>query len=184
MNHDVREVLRAPGKLSINPQSVLSGAYPWGGTAIGVWTGIYADFRRVTYIVRAEEHGGQPVEAIEAGEGLEVLGRLSSVDPSALALLFPTVASGTTTQRPLVTGNVSNAGKLASTRAAALLFTPENLDRVPFVYLPVALPLLEDTAQLMLGADRRWGIPAKFLSVPSSAGQTYQMGPRKDLVLP
>ena len=59
----VRDVLRVPGKLVINPTDI-TAAFPHGGTELGLTRDSEMRFGIKTELVHAEEWGNQPVESV------------------------------------------------------------------------------------------------------------------------
>ena len=63
----VRDILRIPGRLVINPTN-LNSAFPHGGTELGLTRDAEMRFGITTSLVTAEEWGQAPVEAVYTGE--------------------------------------------------------------------------------------------------------------------
>jgi hypothetical protein len=179
---DVVNAMKVPGRLSIDPTSLTTGSYPWGGTAIGLHAGIRAVPHKTTYVIRGGEYGMVPVEAIECGEAWTIVARLASADPAALAKLFAGYAAGSVTGHPVLTGP-SGVGAVVSTRKAALLFTPFDQDNQPCVLFYAALPLLTEDGEIPFDKSERWGLPCVWHASLDASKRLYQVGRRWDLTL-
>src|SRR5689334_14305454 len=182
VNFSPRDVLSVPGRLSINPASLTSGSYPWGGTGLGLVREIVAMPRQRNYAIRAEEYGMVPVEAIQAAEAWMVVGILASHDDDALKKLFMSGATGTTTQRTLVTAP-GTVGSRVSDRAVALLFTPEDTDRHDFLLLYKALPLVDEAAQIRFSGKDPQEIAVAFEAIYDGSNRLAAWGKRHDISL-
>lgn len=179
---DVANALRVPGRLSIDPTSLTSGSYPWGGYGLGVHSGIVALPHRHVEVIRGGEYGMVPVEAIECGEAWTIVSRLQSVDPTALAKFFAGYSTGATTGHPLITGP-SGVGSKVSDRKAALLFTPFDEDNHPCVLFYAALPILTEDGEIPFKKSDLWGLPVEWHATMDATKRLYQIGRRHDLTL-
>lgn len=177
-----QSVIRAPGKLVKDPTS-LTGAYPYGGTELGVVRTM--EFRpnvRVT-VLRAEEWK-RPVAHIVTGEEAAMAGVLRSWDADMLALLFPNTRTGATTGKPAVEG-LANSGNRAGfrleARALKLLFAPDAVDYVPMVLIYRAVAVIDAAASMAMRITEEWGTPFMFAATPDSEGRDYRVMFKDDL---
>lgn len=175
------EVMRVPGRLVVTPTN-LATSFPYGGTELGVMVDHALVPNQQVYLIRAEEYGGIPVEGVHGGESWVLVAVLKSWDPTALDLLFPGLAAGTTTQKPRVYGNDSIGSKLAD-RVVKLLFAPHDEDRHPMVLFYAALPCVEESARIRLVAAENLAIPVVFHAILDQSSRLMEWGMRQDLTL-
>ena len=184
---DVRDVLRVPGKLVINPTDI-TAAFPHGGTEIGLVRDSQLRFGYRTDLVHAEEWGGQPVESVYCGEVALFAAVLREWDDDALSNVFPNTGTGAISGNRTILGRVSGgsfnrAGYLLSGKSFVLCFSPRSVDRHPMVIVRKAIPMVEETALLQLSLAEELGIGVVFQAIPDSSGRLYDVGKRGDLTL-
>lgn len=183
------KVLRAPGRLSIQPSDAdLLGAFPYGGTAMGY--SLEVTMRRVTdnFTVLAEEWGGVPVEVIEAGEWWLVGGFFAAWDPDVVATLFPNTRTGALQNSPVVRlqhNGTRRAGHRLSDRAKKLVFTPDDPGRNPAWVIYRGLPLIDASRRLNFERTDELGLGFVFVGIPAatSAQDVGEIGPLYDLTV-
>ena len=174
------QILRAPGRLVINPTD-LGAAFPYGGTALGIVKAIAirpgAKYQRIT----AEEYGGEVVEMVGNGEAWTLAAILRDFDHDAVAKLFGTVSAGNVVTYP---GSV-RAGRLMSDLAVKLLFAPNNPAVAPACLFYRALPLLEDAAAMSMSRAAEFGVSMVFVALRngSDPAKAVAMGPLGSLSL-
>lgn len=180
---DVRNVQYIRGRLAKAPTD-FTAAFPHGGTALGLFGKIELRIVPIRGEVTAEEYHGIPVEVIEGGERVVVGALLREYDADAISTLFPGTSTGTKTGKPVVARTFTTLrGGLGSARSVALVFSPEDTEARPALYLPRAVPLLAEQASLSYSISREWGVPVMFLALPdgSASGRIYQIGLLEDL---
>lgn len=182
---DVRRALRVSGRLCWNPTD-LSGSYPFGGTALGLVRSAALRVRETPHVIRAEEFGGIPVEAVYTGEEYVLACVLSSWDADAVSLTSEDSSAGGATGRRVLSSRPgasgARAGSLVSSRSGILYFSPES-DSHPGVLFRKALPFREGISEWALRIAEEFGIPQLWLAVPDADGDTLQVGLRQDLSL-
>jgi len=181
----VRDVLRIPGRLLINPTN-LNSAFPHGGTELGLTRDAEMRLGINTSLVTAEEWGQAPVEAVYTGESAVFAAVLREWDNDAISNVFPNTGTGSTSGDRTILGRTSGAnraGYLLSNKAVVLLFSPKAVDRHPMVLVRKAVPLVEISSMLSLSLAEEFGIGVVFQALPNSAGQLYDIGKREDLTL-
>lgn len=190
---DVRRVIRAPGRLAINPTN-LAQAWPHGGTGLGATNKVMLISYGASYPVTIEAFGGEPVEHLEKGEVWGLGFHMRAWDPNALATLFPNTSVGSVSQKRGVSApGAVKAGQWISDRSVKLVFTPEGATHaqsatqqdvdVPFVVLYKALPLLQAQAELVLARTDELKVPALFMGIRNASSQILEMRPRADITL-
>ena len=177
----------------------LTAAFPYGGTEIGFC-------RPATFLwgikyspVEAEEFGGATVEYIHMTESAVFTAVLRDYDEDMVETIFPNFASGTddgvkktdststTSGHPVIKGQAHSGATtkqgapLASTKAGKLLFAPDDADNHEFLVMYNALPMVNESTQLMLTASEWAEIGVVFHALPDSSGKIYQFGRRTDV---
>ena len=182
---DVRNALRVNGRLCWGPTD-LSGTYPFGGTALGGVLGTALKIRSTSYVIRAEELGGRPVDAIALGEEYTLAVVLAGWDLDAVTTLALDSATGATTGRAVLQGrpgvDAKRAGALVSDRKGILYFSPD-ADQHPGVLFRNALPMPREDGSIGFNLAEELGTPMLFLAVPDEDGESVYVGLREDLAL-
>tara|TARA_B100000686_G_scaffold145595_1_gene153091 strand:- start:939 stop:1505 length:567 start_codon:yes stop_codon:yes gene_type:complete len=183
----VRDVLRIPGKLVINPTDI-NAAYPHGGTEMGLTRDSQMRFGIKTSLVHAEEWGNQPVESVYCGESAVFAAVLREWDNDAISNIFPNVGTGAVSGDKTILGRVAGAGVnragyLLSNKSFVLLFSPKSVDRHPMVIIRKAIPMVEEASMLQLSLAEEMGIGVVFQAIPDSSDRLYDIGRREDLTL-
>ena len=193
---------RLKGRLVWKPTD-LTAAYPYGGKQLGFC-------RSATFVwgiqyqpVHAEEFGGAVVENIYMSETAVLTAVLRDYDEDMVEAVFPNFASGTldatghkgTTSASTLSGNPvvkghASAGAttkpgtpLASTRAQKLVFAPDDEDNHEFLMMYNVVPMVDQSAQMMLTASEWAEIGVVFQALPDSSGKLYQFGRKGDVSL-
>ena len=183
----VRDVLRVPGKLVINPTDI-TAAFPHGGTELGLTRDSEMRFGIKTELVHAEEWGNQPVESVYCGESAVFAAVLREWDNDALSNIFPNTGTGSVSGDKTILGRVdgvgvNRAGYLLSGKSFILLFSPKSVDRHPMVIIRKAIPMVEESSLLQLSLAEELGIAVVFQAIPDSSDRLYDVGKREDLTL-
>lgn len=178
------QALKVRGRFAWNPTD-LSTAYPHGGTALGLVRAPELRVRAATHVVRAEEHGGIPVDAVYAGEEYLVGAVLSGWDKDALTAVFLDTVAGATTGRMIVRSRPNTddvrAGTLVSSKAGILYFSPFAAQH-PGVLVYKALPMLVEQTTWSFNLAEEFGIAVVWLAVPDDDGNpVIEVGLREDL---
>jgi len=183
-NENLQRLTFQSGKLSINPTD-LTTAYPHGGTSLGYAREIAVSPSQVTTYVRAEEFGQTIVDAVEGGRSWVIGANLRGWDDDAINTVFPGTAVGTTTSRRYITETTATplAGALLGSRSVVLLFTPDDTDNHPIVLFRRALPLVAETADLMLSLASEFTIPVLFVAIPDTNGKIVDFPMIHDITL-
>lgn len=181
---DVRRVLRVNGQLCWNPTSLSSGSFPWGGVGLGVATGKEHEVRGAPHIVRGEEFGGSPIDAIYPGKTHVFAAILRAWDTDAIAASFLDRADGAVTGKEVIKSRATTvntrAGTMMSTLAGILYFSPDS-DSDPGVIFYNALPMKPDTSKTAYHLAEQWGLPMLWIATPDATDRMVNVGVRKDL---
>ncbi len=184
---NVRDLLYAPGRLSITPTD-LTLAYPHGGTALGLVKGVSIqlgpDYDPARNIL-ASERGNQVADNVRGPANAILSGFLHSWDPDLIQRLFPntsvvTVSGGTGHRLVQEPGSV-RAGARMSDVAVDLVYTPDDLDHVPMFRMNNAMPFLDASPALQLALDIEWALPFTFIGIMDSNDLMYEFGRRFDI---
>jgi len=163
-----------------------AGSFPYGGTALGLARDVMVSPSQMSYEVRAEEWGQTVVEVLDLGRTWVVGCFFRGADDDVVRTLFPGMATlgGVSGKYGIVDRtNTPNRGRLLSSSAVPLLFVPDDVRRHNMVYLPAAVPLVEESAELALKLGEEFGYPALFMALPSAAGITFRMQLHEDISL-
>jgi hypothetical protein len=184
---NVLNVIRAPGRLCINPTNAgLQQAFPHGGTALGLAAKIEFRYGYAVEIVRPMTFGRTVTEAVYGGEDAMLAATIRGLDPDMLAALLPNTTAGASSGTRTVKyspGDVATnlPGYLLSNKQAIICFSPKALDTHPMILLYNAIPILAEDAKLSLSQANEIAISAVFLGTPDSSGRVYAHDRRENL---
>lgn len=180
---NVRDNLKIPGRLSMNPTD-LGAVYPHGGTPLGVCEEIVVRPEARYQFVTAEEYGGERVEGSVTYEGIVLAAVLKSYDLDMISKVFPNASAGSVSGKVALAapGSVRTGARL-SDRSCVLCFTPDDEDRHPMLIVRRAIPAVEESAQLTLRIDESWALGVVFYGIRDSSSRLYSYGLRRDLSL-
>ena len=180
---NVRNILRSPGSLCINPTD-LTTAFPHGGTAIGVVRDLAFVFNMKTSETTGEEWGGVATRVFYDGEKPFIAAVLREFDDDAISNIFPNTAEGTvsqTRQINMVANSGNRAGFDLTGQSFILVFSPDDVDRKNFILLHRAVPAVEETSRLNLKLSEEVGLGVVFWATPDADNEVYRIGKRADL---
>lgn len=182
----VGEVIRAPGRLCVNPTD-LNLDYPFGGEDFGVVKSISVKPRHISYPITAEEYGNEIFDIVWCGENWLLGAVLRNYDPVAISKLFPNCFSGSQ-NNPVIIHNADDtyrAGHLinGAGRGVKLLFVPDASSRDFFCLFYNALPLVEETAEFNLSLSVDMGLFVYFYAVQDEQKRIVRIAMKDDLVL-
>lgn len=180
-----RTVVRAFGRLCKAPTTdPPTDAFPHGGTALGMSAEVIFRPQKAYAEVEAEEYGSEPVEVIEGRESAILGAILRGYDDDAISTIFPNTAVGALSGRRVATypGTV-RSGALGSDRAVAILFSPADVEGTPAIYLPRAVPLVDESARLTYALKREHVVAVLFRAMRDTNGIVYRYGLLEDIAL-
>jgi hypothetical protein len=164
--------------------SDFSAAFPHGGTELGEVqsSAVVVSYGEVPIV--AEEFG-TVVETFYTGERWVFSCALRTWDDDALAALFPHTATGSSSGKVLVKHDPDTyrAGQLGTSREIAIAFVADNPLSHPSLYFRRCVPLLEPTARLALQLRTEHVIPAMFMAIPPTSGNTVEYGLLEDFTV-
>ena len=182
---NIREL---PGDLVINPTD-LTVPSPYGGTKLGEVRAKIFRFGIKTTMSTAEELGNITVEGRYVGEAAIFAAILREFDADAIETIFPNTPVGQAGRDPVIEFDPTEVGlepglKL-STSAVKLLFVPRAIEEHEHVLLYLAMPAIEETAELRCAFQQEIGIAVFFVGIPSAAAgmKVYQIGKRTEISL-
>lgn len=157
--------LRIPGRLCADPTN-LAGAFPHGGTDLGLVSEQRFRLNAERGEVRAEEFGGEATEYVIAGQSPVYAAFLTGLDSNMLAKIFESGFKYPGSNAP---------GTLGSARGFKLLFSPRDTVNHPglIVYNAVGLP--DVAAELSFATNLDTGLLVVFKGLRSASGNIYQV---------
>ena len=162
---DVLSALRVPGKLVVTPTDI-STAFPHGGTELGLVGEVVLEREERTYEVTGEEYGGEVVEDIYLGEQWKLVIALRGSDPDAIANIFLNSTTGTTFNLAgLSWPGTSREGRLKTSDAVKILFSPLDIKRHKGVYFRKAIPKVAENVEVIYHSGKEQVIIAGFLAL-------------------
>lgn len=174
-------IIRGPGTLLINPTS-LDPEAP-GGTILGSTRNVYLMPFHDGFTQWAEEWG-EPRDVLEPHTDWAAGAFLRGWDDDAVGHVFGDTEAGAVSQHAV--HNLPGdrlPGQRISTRAATLLFLPDNPRDVPGAIFYTALPVVEASARLAFQYGEDVGFPAIWRFVRDSRGLIGKVGRLWDLSL-
>lgn len=180
-----RTVQRIAARICANPTtSPPTDAFPHGGTALGMTQDLVWRPNLRRGLIRYEEYGAEVGDVIVSSES-GVLGLLArGGDDDMLSRIFQDTTTGSVSRRTLIEyPGATRAGALGTDRSFALLVSPLDTKNHRAMYLPNAVPLLEETGELLFALRQEHVIPAIFLAVRDGSGPAYQYGFLEDITL-
>jgi len=187
----VTNFIKISGRIAHTPTDFLA-AFPHGGTAMGEIREGGLAFNPEFEALTAEEYGGTTVDFVQRGPSASFGAVLREFDADALAAIFPNIATGAASGRPIVRGRVFDTttgstpvqpGALASDRAVSLVVSPRATDEHPAIYIPNAIPLLDEAATMQINIGIEVGFAVLFHAIPNSDGRLYDIGLLEDLTV-
>jgi hypothetical protein len=181
MASDVEGVLFNGGRLAINPTD-LSGAWPYGGTELGVASFVRAFPRFLSQSYEREQDNGiQHVAYL--GERWRVGALLEQWNNDAAAAVFPNTRLATGDRILTSPGQALSAGQ--SPTSVKLLIAPfDEWEDGQALILYDAVPLIEETAELNFSFIRTFRLAMLFEAQPTGdAEKTHELGPVSKLAV-
>lgn len=181
--------LEYPGRLSYGCTD-FSAAWPHGGTGLGFCDDIVVQGEFPIYLVRAEEWGNEPVEAVVGGEAYSITCLLRDGDEDAINQAFLNTEAGTVSQhRGIVSPGTNRAGYLLSAKTTVVAFTPESLiegyeDMHDMVVFYKAMPAPQATMRMRLRLRNERLFPLAFYAIRTSTPRSVAIKRRADLSNP
>ena len=177
-------VLRAPGKLVVNP-SDLTLAYPYGGTEVGKTRLVVLTSLGASVKVSSEGLGGEASDILERTNAYVFSCFLRGWDDDAVAKFFATnfvqgpVSGHAVFREP---GN-RVPGSTALARAVVLLYVPDDAVNNPSAIMYRGVPEWTDGADLAFQRQEELGIPLTVDLLRSDTGNILEVGRLVDLSL-
>jgi hypothetical protein len=189
---DITQILKAPGRLAINPQN-LATAWPHGGTGLGLIQDIFLKPSRAYETIREEAFGNEVVDVVDLGESVIIAASLRGFDGDAIGTLFPsTVLATLSGKREVLYPNPSGgttsaygtfrAGTFRSGNSVVLMYTPDDYNKYPSLICYRAIPLVEATAEIKFSYEEGM-IPVMFQAIRDTSNRLYAWGRLEDLSL-
>jgi len=180
-------VLRAPGKLIVNP-SDLGLDYPYGGTEVGKTKLVVLTSHGTGLRVECEGLGGEPSDILEAPANYVFACMLRGWDDDAIATLFSdnAVAGGGAVSGHALfrEPHLRVGGSSALSRSVSLLYVPDDPVHAPSVLIYRGVPDWSDGAEAAWQRGEELGIPLAVECVRgATSGKILEVGRLVDLTL-
>ena len=180
---NVRDALKVPGRLIINP-SDLTIAFPHGGTELGLVRGIRVAPGSAYQDMTFEEFGGEIVDKLWTGDAWALAAILESFDADAISTIFQnTSVDPDSDERVIEHPGTVKAGTFMSTRSVVLLLSPDDLENHPGVLFYRAIPMLDETAEITLRLADPLNIAVMFAAIRDTSARVVKVGQVKGLTL-
>jgi len=181
MAKNVNKIIRASGKLVINPTN-LSLPFPYGGTQIGYTKSLAVRSLGQTALVQSEGLG-QVSDYLQANHRWVMACMIRGWDDDALALLQPDHYSvGAVTRHALMTvPGQAIPGVSQFDQAKTVLFAPDDVINVPAVIAYRAIADIQDGEALSWQRTQELGMPMAFELLQGATGKILQIGRLADL---
>lgn len=177
---DLEQAFNNPGQLALNPSSLYPGAYPGGGTALGIIREVEFDYG-LRYVPIVAEEWGQKSEDIQVGEFPRLALVLCQRDPALVQAAFRSV---TTSASPSGLTGISrvNGGARPGlvTEMAPLIFWPDD-KRHPAVL--IHRPLARVVGVTKFARREEHALVLVFDPTPNASGFMYQIDLLEHLAL-
>ena len=184
---NVRNVLRMPARLAINPTNLTAGStFPHGGTALGLARRIVFYPNTKTDIATAEEWGGIVTKAYYAGEKPYLAAVLREFDNDALNNIFPNTTTGTITQDRFIRSTPGTSGQNRhgydlTGKVVKLLAAPISPNHHRGILIWYAIPAMEETMELRMSLNDEIGLGVVWWAGLNSGNQCWAIGKLPDL---
>lgn len=179
---DPRLFLKLKGRISADPTD-LTLAYPHGGTSLGSVMGLKIIIDQNRENSTFEEFGGDVGEVFKAGQRVRVGCFARGYDPDLLGKVFDstsTTLGGDQTSIKITYPGANKEGRLGSADTFKLLFTPDSPTAPAFI-LYAAIPLLEESSEILLRSSDEYGYPLIFEGIRDDTLGTYQSARIEDM---
>lgn len=191
---DATNIFHLDGQLIANPTDLSTSALAIStGTQLGqIRSGAFAINQSFAEEV-AEEFGGKRVDYVRTGDAAALTAVLREFDAASLSLIFPNVATSSTTGKPIIRGrsfattasgdSIARSGNRLNADSMTLLFLAASPEQVPSILLYAALPRLDTAQSIALSNVEEAGFPVAFEAVHNAEGYLYEMALLTDLTL-
>lgn len=177
--------LRVPGRLVDTPTAGgLTGAFPHGGTSLGLVASAIFRLGEEHQTVRAEEFGGEVAEVIKSGTSPLFACVLRGFTDAIVDRLFPETAVGSSSGDRLIRRtSATRAGRLGSGDAFPLLFAPREPAVHPGLIIYNAVPIFENVAEIPLNTEAEVGVAVVFRALRDGTGRLYEFAKLEDMAV-
>lgn len=156
---NVARVLRAPGRLVVNPAD-LDDAYPYGGTEVGKSRLCVLQPLGTSFRVECEGLG-EATDVLEANNRWVFSCQLRGWDDDAVQLLLAAgqEAGGTSGHRGFFVPGTATPGESALSHSVVLLYVPDDVIHVPAVLIYNGVPDFADGAEIAFQRGEEMVLP-------------------------
>lgn len=189
MNASPSRVIRAPGRLVVDPIDAFAegsplGQRPYGGTPIGRVMACVLRNTESPYEVETEALG-EVTEVLQSGSRWWFFGFLRGWDRDSLQQLFPdNYEEGAISQHAtFLSPGQQQAGAPSTHRCKKIVFVPDDPVLTPGVVLYSALPAFAPNAEIAMQRQTEFGIPLSLRCMRDAQGRHLAIGRLVDLPL-
>lgn len=177
-------ILRAPGRLLVNPQN-LGIAYPFGGTEVGKTRLVTLTSLGSSFRVECEGLGGEASDVLEAPARFVFSCFLRGWDDDAVEHFFADgFVQGATSGHSLYREpGLRVGGSSALSRAVSLLYVPDDPVHAPACMIYRGVPDWNDGAEIAWQRGEELGIPLAVDCIRGTTGKILEVGRLVDLSL-
>ena len=181
---DVSKVLRAPGRLVVNPTD-LDLDYPYGGTEVGKTRLVVLTSFNTSVRIECEGLGNEPSDILERTSRYVFSCFVRAWDDDAIELFFARnfVQGAVTGHSLLREPGTRVAGASALDRALRMLYVPDDLTSNPAVMIYRGVPDWSENAELAFQRQEELGLPLAVECVRGETDKIIEVGRLADLSL-
>ena len=181
---NVSKVLRAPGRLVVNPIN-LSSDFPYGGVEVGKTRLVVLTAFNTAVQIECEGLGNEPSDILERTTRYVMTCFVRAWDNDAVKQFF-----ASNFERGDVTGHAilrepgnRQAGSSALSRAKTIMYVPDDPFSNPAVLIYKGIADWSENAELAFQRQEELGLPIAIECVRDDAGQILDIGRIADLSL-
>lgn len=182
-SRDASRILRAPGRLVVNPvDSFADGTFPFGGIEVGATQLCVLQQADTSFSVEYEATGDIG-EVLEGGSRFTFVCVLRGFDDAAVEWLMQDgFEAGDLSQHAVYHAPGSRlAGTSSFTRGVRLVYVPDDPIHVPAVMIFNGIPEWTDNGQIAFQRASEFGVPLTVQCVRDAEGRILSVGRLADL---
>lgn len=181
---DVSRVLRAPGRLVVNPTD-LNVDFPHGGVEVGKTRLVVLTTFNTSVRIECEGLGNEPSDILERTSRYVFSCFIRAWDDDAIERFFSSnfVQGGVSGHSLLREPGTRVAGASALGRAVRLLYVPDDPISNPAVMIYRGVPDWSENAELAFQRQEELGLPITIECVRGGSGKILEVGRLADVSL-
>lgn len=160
--------IRIAGRL-VAGATTLGGAFPHGGTSLGLVTELAFRVLPLNYLIRAEEFAGEVADLTENAEDVWMACLTQGVNANMLTQLF-----GSSDRHYPSTNKPTNG--LAAGRSTSIIYSPRNTSDFGGIVFYNAIPMWNPDTRVPLNIQEDFGYPVIFRAIRDDpSGKVYEL---------